>query len=65
MGLGSVHRLCVVGSLGERRLRSHGLSGGSGGGACSSQALREGVREALAQAHKAWAQQGLCCCLTM
>lgn len=25
MGLGSVHRLCVVGSLGEKRLRSHRL----------------------------------------
>lgn len=32
MGLGSVHRLCVVGSLGERRLRSHGLLGGGGVG---------------------------------
>lgn len=25
MGLGCVHRLCVVGSLGEKRLRSHRL----------------------------------------
>lgn len=25
MGLGGVHRLCVVGSLGEKRLRSHRL----------------------------------------
>lgn len=50
VGLGGVHRLCVVGSLGEKRLRSHRLLKVGGGGECgekrgwgaySSQALRE------------------------
>lgn len=57
MGLGSVHRLCVVGSLGEKRLRSHRLlkEGGvwRGGGS-----LFPGPKGSTGQGHRVWAPLG-------
>lgn len=59
MGLGSVHRLCVVGSLGEKRLRSHRLLkvGGvwRGGG---GKPILPGPKGSTGQGHRVWAPLG-------
>jgi hypothetical protein len=59
MGLGSIHRLCIVGSLGERGLGHIGSwQGGKmwrrkgGGGVLFFLVPRDGLREALIQRHK-------------
>lgn len=72
MGLGSIHRLCVVGSLREQRLRSYGLLETQGriwreekGGEpvpprpCGMGSEEHGPRDS-----RSGPQWGLCVCLT-